>query len=401
MVHAVTPGGEKRMKFNKLIKKFTDHPASTNETYWQHLWFTTKVSLQLIKISLAILTHGLMPFLFTNYARDKMGALEQKLLKRNPRIGVGISNSVLELIGKTPMLHLNNFSRDLKCILYAKCEMFNPTLSIKDRVVLFVIRRYESEGKLKPGGTIYEASSGNTGSSLAMIASVLGYKAIVTVPVKTSKEKIDTMTSFGAEVIVCKGTMLPDSPEHYVNKARLLSEQDPGSIYFNQYGNEENVNAHYSYTAEEIWQQMDGKIDYLIAPASSGGTITGVGRFLKQKNPKIKIILPDPVGSVFYDHFHGNQLKPGSYHVEGAGKDQVCSIHDFSVIDDVIQFTDEEAFFAVKKLALTEGVLSGGSSGGALVVAEKIVKNMTDGTSPNIVVMLPDSGFKYLSKFSR
>jgi len=382
----------------QLIKKFTAHPASIGETYFQHLNFTIKGALYLIKVALGLLSHGFFPFLFTNYARDKVSVLEQKLLKRNPKNGAGISNSILDLIGETPMLQLNNFSSRGKSNIFAKCEMFNPTLSIKDRIVLFMLKQYEKDKKLKPGYTIYEASSGNTGSSLAMIAAVLGYKAVITVPAKTSQEKIDTMRAFGANVIICQSGINIDSPEHYTNKAYILSKDDSNSIYFNQYDNHENVNAHYSLTACEIWRQMDGKIDYFIAPASSGGTISGVGKFLKQKNPNIKIVLPDPVGSVFYDYFYGNELKSESYQVEGAGKDKVCRIHDFSVIDQVIRFTDEEAFGAAKRLALTEGVLSGGSSGGALAVAEKLIEALPNNELLRIVVMLPDSGFKYLSK---
>lgn len=383
----------------KIIKKFTDHPASINETYIEHLKFSSKGAFHLIKTSLALLSHGVFPFLFTNYARDNVGALEKKLLKRNPKNEINVSESILDFIGKTPMLHLNNFVSSNNSNIFVKCEMFNPTLSIKDRIVLFMLKQYEMEGKLKAGYTIYEASSGNTGSSLAMIASVLGYKTVITVPAKTSQEKIDTMKSFGAEVIICKGGIASDSPEHYTNKAFILSKECSESLYFNQYGNVENVNAHYYSTALEIWQQMDGNISYFIAPASSGGTISGVGKFLKQKNPNIKIIMPDPVGSIFYDYYYGNELNATPYQVEGAGKDKVCSIHDFEIIDEVIKFTDEEAFLAAKKLALTEGVLSGGSSGGALAVAEKIARKFPNNNMGNIVVMLPDSGFKYLSKF--
>ena len=336
----------------KIIKKFTDHPSSIGETYVQHLAFTVRGSLHLVKVALGLLSHGLMPFLFMNYARDSIGKLEQTLLKRNPRVGDGISNSIVDLIGNTPMLQLNNFLPQAKCNIFAKCEMFNPTLSVKDRIVVFMLRQYEIDGKLKPGYTIYEASSGYTGSSLAMLASVLGYKTVITVPAKTSQEKIDSMRAFGAEVIVCKGGVATDSPEHYTNKAYILSTKDAKSLYFNQYDNVENVNAHYYSTASEIWQQMGGKINYFIAPASSGGTISGVGKFLKQKNPDIKIILPDPIGSVFYNYFHGQELKAEPYQIEGAGKDKVCSIHDFSVIDEVIRVSDEEAFAAAKILAL-------------------------------------------------
>lgn len=310
-----------------------------------------------------------------------------------------IVSNILDTIGNTPLLHLTRFNTTLHANLYAKCEMFNPTLSIKDRIVLFMIRHYEKIGKLHSNTMIYEASSGNTGSSLAMIGTLLGYSVTITVPSKTSQEKINTMRAYGAEVIVCSDVST-DSSEHYTNKARILSENHPDSLYFNQYQSDENVNAHYQSTAVEIWEQMNGKIDYLIAPASSGGTITGVGKFLKEKNPSIQIILPDPVGSIFYDYFNQNQLQPKKYQIEGAGKDKVCDIHDFSIIDDVIQFTDEEAFNAIKKLALTEGLLSGGSSGGALVVAEKLAYNfsVSANVKPNIIVILPDSGFKYLSK---
>ncbi len=308
--------------------------------------------------------------------------------------------NILDSVGNTPMFHLTKFNSKLQCNLFAKCEMFNPTLSIKDRVVLFMLRKYEQEGILKPGGIIYEASSGNTGTSLAMFASILGYKAVITVPEKISQEKVNAMLAFGAEVIISPKGVAADSSEHYSNKAKILSQQHLGSIYFNQYGNENNPLAHYTSTAPEIWQQIKGQIDYLVIPASSGGTISGIGRFVKEHNLKTKIILPDPVGSIFYDYFYKNEMKYKGYKVEGAGKDKVCNIHDFSIIDDVIQFTDEEAFNAAKKLAKTEGIFSGGSSGGALAVAEKIARKTTNlATKPTIVVILPDSGFKYLSKF--
>ncbi|ETO92078.1 PLP-dependent cysteine synthase family protein [Legionella oakridgensis] len=306
---------------------------------------------------------------------------------------------ILDLVGNTPLLSLKKSNFPEHVNIYAKCEMFNPTLSIKDRIVLSMLRDYEKKGRLTPDTTIYEASSGNTGSSLAMFASLFNYKAVITVPKHTSLEKINTIKMYGGTVIVCEGKVPSSSSEHYMNKARILSENHSGSIYFNQYESEENVNTHYQYTGPEIWEQMKGEIDFLIAPASSGGTITGVGKYLKEKNQNIKVILPDPVGSVFYDHWHGNPLKPHPYKVEGAGKDMVCPIHKFDVIDDVIQFTDEEAFDAVKRLAASECIFAGGSSGGALAVAEKISLSFCNAQQKiNIVVIFPDSGFKYLSK---
>ena len=414
------------------------HPRSAQETYIQHLCFASTKAAVLFKTSLALLIHGILPFYFVNYTTDKINQLSKILSKRKSFLINKLSDtlripsletdpmetvshragldekknnssaligdqpstlSILDFVGNTPILPLLRFNPNLSCKLHVKCEMFNPTLSIKDRIVLSMIKHYEQIGTLRPGATIYEASSGNTGCSLAMIASLLGYNVVIIVPKKTSQEKINIMRIYGATVIICEGTTSADSPEHYTNKAKILSEKEPGSLYFNQYGNDENAHTHYRSTAVEIWKQMNGNIDYLIAPASSGGTITGIGRFMKEKNPNIKIILPDPIGSIFYDYFHGNELAIKSYEVEGAGKDKICDIHDFSVIDDVIQFTDEEAFHAVKRLATTEGLLVGGSSGGALVVAEKLTKKILC-KQANIVVILPDSGIKYLSKMS-
>ena len=308
--------------------------------------------------------------------------------------------SILDLIGDTPLIKLTRFNTKLSFDLYAKCEMFNPSLSIKDRIVLSIIRDLEKKKTIKPGSTIIEASSGNTGSSLAMIAVILGYKAVITVPPKTSPEKIKTMQAFGAEVIVCPAGLPPDSPEHYTNKAKILSSTRPDAVLLGQYDNQVNVQTHYEQTAHELWEQMEGQIDYLVAAASSGGTITGVAKFLKEKNDQIKVIMPDPVGSVFHHYFHHKNLDiaPQPYRVEGAGKDKLCAIHNFDLIDDVIQFTDDDAFNATKRLAQTEGILAGGSAGGALFVAEQLHTRIdTHAKRANVVVILADSGFKYLS----
>ncbi len=317
---------------------------------------------------------------------------------KNPRQRPVISSSILDHIGNTPLIGLNQFNKRSDIHLYGKCEFFNPTLSIKDRMVLSMLRQYEYDGLLKPGSTIYEASSGNTGSSLAMIGKKLGYRVVITVPKKTSQEKINTMRLFGAEVMISEDGAHIDSPDHYVNKAKILREADVNGFYFNQYDNEENVMTYYKTISREIWDQTNFNIDYVICCASSGGTVTGIGRFLKEKNPQIKMILADPVGSIFYDFFHGNILQTQPYQIEGAGKDKVCSIHDFSLIDDVIQFTDEDAYQALNKIALTEGLLVGGSSGGALAVAEKLIDALPKAKQLHMVVILPDSGFKYLSK---
>ncbi len=315
-------------------------------------------------------------------------------------MSIKAASSILELIGNTPIIKLTRFNTNLSFDLYAKCEMFNPCLSIKDRIVLSIIQDLEKKKEIKPGSTIIEASSGNTGSSLAMIAVILGYKAVITVPAKTSPEKIITMQAFGAEVIVCPAGLSPDSPEHYTNKAKILSSTRPDAVLLGQYDSQVNVQTHYEQTAHELWEQMDGKIDCLVTAASSGGTITGVAKFLKEKSDQIKVIMPDPVGSVFHHYFHHRnlQITPQPYRVEGAGKDKVCSIHNFDLIDDVIQFTDDDAFNAIKRLAQTEGMLAGGSSGGALFVAEQLNVHLArQGKRANVVVILADSGFKYLS----
>ena len=310
--------------------------------------------------------------------------------------------NILTCIGNTPMIRLEQFNPQFSFNLFVKCEFFNPSLSIKDRIVLSMIRQLERQKKLSPGGTILEASSGNTGSSLAMIAAVLGYQAIITVPEKTSEEKINTMRMFGAKVIICKPAP-PESPEHYVNQPQRLLKEHPNAVILGQYENPVNVATHYQETAHEIWEQMNGKIDYLVACASSGGTITGAAKYLKEKDPMVKIIMPDPKGSIFYPTFHNQDTSSAlaPYQVEGTGKDKVCPIHDFSLIDDVLQFTDQEAFDAVKRLARTEGILAGGSSGGALSVLNQLnstISSTKNKAKANVVVILPDSGFKYLSE---
>jgi cystathionine beta-synthase len=311
-----------------------------------------------------------------------------------------IINSVVELIGNTPLLKVRNFiAPDYKCTILAKCEMFNPTLSVKDRIAYYILQRLEQENKLKSGYTIYEASTGNTGSAVAMVGVLLGYKVIITVPKKTSDEKINTIKSYGAEIVVCDDVEVT-SDQHYIAVTRRMHQQNPQSVFINQYENQYNVDAHYDLTGPELWAQTNGKIDYFVAAGSTGGTITGVGKFLKEKNPNIKIILADPVGSIFYNHFHGHPKEPyKSYIVEGAGKDKICPIHDFSIIDDALQFNDQEAFGTAKKFARTNGILIGGSAGGVMYVTTQVIKNYNLANQDvNIVTILADSGFKYLSR---
>ncbi|EKD73056.1 MAG: hypothetical protein ACD_45C00473G0010 [uncultured bacterium] len=302
---------------------------------------------------------------------------------------------ILNLVGNTPLIELKSFSTQ-NARLFAKLEMFNPTCSIKDRIVLHILNQARQQELISPGATIIEATSGNTGAALAMMGAILGYKIILTTPEKTSRTKISAMQAYGADVRVCPNSAKENEPEHYISLAKKLHATIPGSFMLNQYDNPANVEAHYLTTGPEIFTQMQGKIDYLVACGSSGGTVTGVGKFLKEHIPALKIIMPDPIGSVYYSYFKTgkeNKNHIQSYAVEGVGKDMICSCMDFSLLDDVVQFTDKHAFAMVKKLALQEGIFAGGSSGAALYVSDLIIKQSTK--LINIVVVFPDSGLKY------
>lgn len=307
--------------------------------------------------------------------------------------------TILDTIGHTPLVKLQHIIPNPLVTLLAKIEFLNPGGSIKDRIVLQIINEAEKKGLLKPGGTIVENTSGNTGAAVAMIAAIRGYKAILTMPDKVSKEKQNALKAYGAEIIITPTSASPDSPDHYVNKAIQLAKQIPNSFRVNQYDNLENPEAHYRTTAPEIWEQSHGQIDYFVASGSTGGTISGVGRFLKEKNPKIKVIMPDPIGSIYYHYFKTGKIPEGgncNYLVEGIGEDHIAHALDFSVIDDVMPFNDREAFLTTRLLAQKEGILAGGSSGAnvwaSLEIAKKATKPIT------IVTIIPDGGIKYLSK---
>lgn len=307
--------------------------------------------------------------------------------------------NILQTIGNTPLVKLQKLSPKDYVTILVKCEFMNPGASIKDRIVSYIIEDAERKGLLKPGSTIVENTSGNTGAAVAMIAAIKGYKAILTMPDKVSKEKQDALKAFGAEIVVTPTSATPDSPEHYVNTAKRIAASIPNSFRIDQYDNSKNPEAHYFSTAPEIWQQTNGQIDIFIASGSTGGTISGVGRFLKEKNPNIQVIMPDPIGSIFYDYFKTKQIPESgscSYYVEGVGEDHLNKAIDFSIIDDVMQFTDKDAFTAIRRLAREEGILAGGSSGANIWAALKIAETLEKPTT--IVTVLPDSGIKYLSK---
>lgn len=308
-------------------------------------------------------------------------------------------HTLLDAIGHTPLVKLQHINPYSLATILVKLEFLNPGGSIKDRMVRHIINHAEQKGLLKPGGTIIENTSGNTGASAAMIAAVRGYKAILTMPDKVSQEKQNALKAYGAKIIVCPTSAPPDSPEHYVNKAKALAAQTPNSFRIDQYDNPLNPQAHYLTTAPEIWEQTHGKIDYFVASGSTGGTISGIGRYLKEKNPKIKVIMPDPIGSIYYHYFKTGSIPEGAncnYLIEGIGEDHLAKAMDFSVVDDVIQVKDKDAFEICRSLAKNEGILAGGSSGANVWAALEIARNLKQPAT--IVTMIPDGGIKYLSK---
>jgi cystathionine beta-synthase len=309
------------------------------------------------------------------------------------------TRDLLSTIGNTPLVEIKTLNTNPYVTLLAKLEYLNPSGSIKDRIVHYIIEDAEKRGLLKPGGTIIENTSGNTGAAVAMIAAMKGYKAILTMPDKVSKEKQNALKAYGATIVVTPTNVSPESPEHYVNKAIQIAKETPNSFRINQYDNPKNPEAHYLSTGPEIWKQTNGKIDYFVASGSTGGTISGAGKYLKEKNPNLKIVMPDPIGSIYYHYFKTGVLpKEGNcnYLIEGIGEDHLAKAMDFSVLDEVLQFNDQQAFSTARELAQKEGILGGGSSGANIWGALQIAKRIKEPTT--IVTIIPDGGIKYLSK---
>jgi cystathionine beta-synthase len=304
-----------------------------------------------------------------------------------------IKDSILDAVGHTPLVRLSRLGAGLTPQLVAKVEYLNPGGSIKDRPAIAMIEAAEREGRLKPGGTIVEPTSGNTGTGLAIAARLKGYRVIAVMPDKMSKEKIDLLRAYGAEVVIAPTAVAPDSPESYYRVADRLTEEIPGAFQPNQYFNPANPAAHYATTGPELWEQSGGRITHLVVGVGTGGTISGCGRYLKERNPRIEVIGADPVGSIYSQGQEA--VKP--YLVEGVGEDFWPATFDPEVVDRYVIVSDKESFLATRRLAATEGILAGGSCGTAVHAALEVAKGIDD-PEAMVCVVLPDGGRSYLSK---
>ncbi len=302
----------------------------------------------------------------------------------------GMLDSVLEAVGRTPLIRLRRLAAGLPSTIYVKAEMFNPGGSVKDRIALSMIEAAERAGELRPGGVIIEATAGNTGVGLAQAAAVKGYRLIVVLPDKMSEDKVRLLKAYGAEVVVTPTAVPPDSPESYNGVADRLAREIPGAWRPNQFANRENPATHYRSTGPEIWEQTGGRIGVFVAGMGTGGTISGVGRYLKERNPDILVVGADPEGSIL----SGDSPRP--YLVEGIGEDFVPRTFDRPVVDEMVRISDRESFRTARRLAREEGMLAGGSSGTAVAAALRVAQRLP---APRLVVaLLPDTGRNYLSK---
>jgi cystathionine beta-synthase len=312
-----------------------------------------------------------------------------------------VFQNILQAIGNTPLVRLNKVVGPDDAAVYAKCEFLEPGGSIKDRMALFILDKAERQGRLKPGATIVENTSGNTGMGVALWAAVKGYRCVFTMPDKMSSEKVNSLKAFGAEVVVTPTNVPAEDPRSYYETAKRIHRETPGSFMLNQYHNADNIEAHHRLTGPEIEKDCrDAKLslDFFVAGLGTGGTMSGAGKYLKERFPALRNIGVDPEGSVYLDYFKTGRLtEPHVYKVEGIGEDMLCKAMDFSVLDDVRRVDDKQSFTMSRRIAREEGLFAGGSSGAAVHVAVDLAREI--GKGKNIVVILPDSGTRYVTKF--
>jgi len=310
-----------------------------------------------------------------------------------------VYNNILETIGKTPLIRLNDIVKHIPATVYVKFEAFNPGLSAKDRIALHMIERAERTGRLMPGGTVVDATSGNTGFSLAMVCALKGYRCVLTVTNKISEDKLNNLRAMGAEVILCPKDVSPNDPRSYYRRAEQLARDIPNAYYINQNFNPENSEAHYLSTGPEIWEQTQGKITWLLGSASTGGTLCGSGRYLRENNPDLKIIGVDAFGSVLKKYHETgvyDEKEIYSYNIEGTGKNIIPGNIDFELITEFIKVTDQDSALKARELARKEGILAGYSSAATLQCLDKIADRLT--ADDVVVLIFADHGCKYVSK---
>jgi len=311
--------------------------------------------------------------------------------------GVQYFESILDTVGNTPLVRLRNVARGCPAPVLAKMEIFNPGGSVKDRIGVAMIDAAERDGRLKPGGTIVECTSGNTGLALAMAAAVRGYRAVLCMPDKVSNEKVNLLKAFGAEVHLSPTAVPPEHPDSYYNVAKRVAAERPNSFFANQYHNAANPAAHYATTGPELWKQTAGRITHYVAGMGTGGTISGAGKYLKEKNPKVQVIGADPIGSILKHYKETGEISEAhTYKIEGVGEDFIPSATDFSVVDRVISCGDRDGLNMARRLAREEAIFVGGSAGMAAWVAIEVARTLTP--DDLLVVLLPDTGERYLSK---
>ena len=309
----------------------------------------------------------------------------------------GAKSNILEAVGSTPIVKLQKVAQHVAADIYVKCEYLNPGGSMKDRVARNIVGDAERRGLLGPGGTIVEATSGNTGMGLALVAALRGYQCVFVMPDKMSQEKVASLRAFGARVVICPTAVEPEDPRSYYQTAKRIVQETPGAFYANQYHNPANPEAHYTSTAPEIWKQTGGEVDVFVAGMGTGGTISGCGRFFKEKKPGFRVVGVDPIGSLYYEYVKtGRMTRPFSYYVEGIGEDFLPSTMNLKILDEVVRVDDKECFLMTRELVRQEGLYVGGSSGAAVAGAIRYAEQSK--RKENILVLLPDSAQKYLSK---